>query len=1573
MLSPSRLPSRLPACRRPCTAWWRGLQPSLLPAGHRATSGTGGSISSANSCCRPPRQLTSGTASGPAAESPHPLPPAPPAAAPALPTAGSLPGLPSRVQAGLPPGPQEQEAAGLQGVDPLCGPYLTKPLPPSVLSVTVHKADSLRPDALVTSPVVRLHVMDPASGDYLRNLVQPGQQLDAGQQAMMLRFPGRPLTVTQASRSLGPGAPPVVALQEYLPAVQTRPYNLLTRPDPVTEARWGEVLMLDEALERLLASDALLLFELLQLPPSFHRYNKHPDQFPGGAGGRAAAGCRAQRPAARAAEAAAVRVQEGLEHTRSHFPLPLPGQLREGVGPDAAAPLRAFTSWQPTFLSPSKACTHQAHTPPCPVTLSTRPAPPPALHPQALMSSRKPGGLSMSSLVPKALGALYVSVDQAPRPPPSLHRTDPSRGLRPLLPAGYGSGFEEGSQPLAHFLAAAFGSGSAGPGGQAGLGGGPGGRGQAALEASRYFRPKTEACKSRLPPPLGCGLQLPNLRLHQLAPGPGGACCAAFSPHSSLLAVAAAGDMRGSTCHLLLYDVLSGAEAARLHHAHLAWVHCLVWSADGSALGSASADGTAKVWELSRYEAAERSLRPLVLRHPCFVYALAFHPNQGTTPLCVTGAHDGVLRVWHRHSGQLLSALSHEQLQPTATSQPVAVPRSGAHINVLQFDNAGNRLWVGDSLGSIQELALDSAAAAAAAASPAAHGKGSEEVDSAAANTQPAAASPRLAGRGEQRPPPGPPKVLLRAVRHCPSMAGESIAGLALNPSGRKLLLLTRASHLATLDTKDFKEAFTLGSVRCSSSLLKPCFSADGALVVAGGEDGRVCAWAAEGSAPLPLPQASLLQPQPHPVTTVAWCPDLHMVAVCGRGSWAPLLLLVHDPDQPPLQAPQADGLRGQASRGAADAALQRKLQARGPGAGQLWGDRASSRRARFELVDPLTPSHVHALLASVRADARKRGLLKTPATTAIVTDENDGGHTPDWAPSRDQRSEQSRPGAQLAPQAGQVLSQGQHLEQQPNARDSPPPSSQGARVDGSGVQTPARDQLPIAAASPTSPSPSLRPEPRFEAAASGTLTMQPAAGAGYQPKLSEPQPEMAAPEHRLAGLRSPGSASAAMRAANSNAEMEGAASGRQPAGQVGAADYSTGGYVGQPRPQPVHEMPEVAGGARWSGAVPPQSAQSAARQYDSPTAQRVGEAGGPFMLGPGATVIAGPGATIVTRAGTKLVVASHGGEADDAVPPAKPYRLALDDRLGLQSTVPNPLPLGQNLAMSEKEQPQPQMLQRPGLDKEEASKQSKPASPPQPGRPLPPPSPTAKQSQPLLSQPPQQQQHAVVRQAARMRLQRPHSVPHTSQQLLPREVHRRARPAASHCPRAQPLSTSNMRRRGSIAQAVEDEAAVASPATAPSGSAQGATRGGQGTAAPQLQLDRWAFTSTLAVSGAGEDSAQAQGHRPRLGTLLDGIHSRVGLQQYDWMPLQLGGLATSAAVPPLLAMFYCVVGALVLAADAAVGGEQDPATAQAAARSSDVTWVAISFGVLAAQLQLSAWAYASGAPLDQLTALLAA
>jgi hypothetical protein len=38
---------------------------------------------------------------------------------------------------------------------------------------------------MITNPVVRLHVLDPATGDYMRNLSLPGIQLDPHKQAMV--------------------------------------------------------------------------------------------------------------------------------------------------------------------------------------------------------------------------------------------------------------------------------------------------------------------------------------------------------------------------------------------------------------------------------------------------------------------------------------------------------------------------------------------------------------------------------------------------------------------------------------------------------------------------------------------------------------------------------------------------------------------------------------------------------------------------------------------------------------------------------------------------------------------------------------------------------------------------------------------------------------------------------------------------------------------------------------------------------------------------------------------------------------------------------------------------------------------------------------------------------------------------------------------------------------------------------------------------------------------------------------------------------------------------------------------
>lgn len=65
-----------------------------------------------------------------------------------------------------------------------------------------------------------------------------------------------------------------------------------------------------------------------------------------------------------------------------------------------------------------------------------------------------------------------------------------------------------------------------------------------------------------------------------------------------------------------------------------------------------------------------------------------------------------------------------------------------------------------------------------------------------------------------------------------------------------------------------------------------------------------------------------------------------------------------------------------------------------------------------------------------------------------------------------------------------------------------------------------------------------------------------------------------------------------------------------------------------------------------------------------------------------------------------------------------------------------------------------------------------------------------------------------------------------------------------------------------------------------------------------------WAkFLATLGVTGA------------IAGPLLDGIHSRVHLQVYDSLPVDIVALDlhTSVFVPPLLAVFYMVLGVSIL------------------------------------------------------------
>ncbi|KAI8466790.1 MAG: hypothetical protein J3K34DRAFT_460714 [Monoraphidium minutum] len=865
-------------------------------------------------------------------------------------------------------------------------------------------------DPSVVAPVVRLHVVSAATGEYLRLAAPPGDAgaadaaaaalgeggeggegggggprsaaasgrllLEPEAQAQVLEYPGRPALATFANNT---GAP-APALLPYLPPLQTLPCDLVNPArsprrggappggaaaapgSPLRAsaggalgpcgggggggsggaAAWEEELALDVDPEALASEDALLLAEVLQLPTSFRGYAAAPRGHYGGGGGGGARGVawgflrlRGLGVGGLGGGGRRLKLQLYRYHTPGSLAPPAPY-------PDTPA-RAAYVSWRCTVGNAPAAAAAAA---------------------AAGAAGGAGGGAPLAAAVLAGKGAadkypcvLEVTLSARPRPAAAVVVTDPAGGVRPVLPAGGGGGFEIGgaAPPLYGALPAAQRAGRARARGTAG----------------------------------GCG-------------------CVAFSRDGRWLAAACA-NSEGAT-KVAIYHGLTGQLQCVLG-GHDGLVYSVTWSPDDSALVTASGDLTAKVWHLrpplgitgggsgggggpgggggvfgtgglygsvgsvgsgalgallassprrhgggggslastgalrtsvgGREEAAAQAqpgsphgftarsggggggegaegggaarwddggcgVGVATLQHACFVYTAEFCPMAGLGSCVVaTGGYDGALRLWDAARGLLLCCV---QLSLSA------------RLNTLAFDSLGARLYVGDSDGMVHELALDL--------------------------------------RGSCQEP-------LKKLRASADLAGRPICHLLPHPGGRHLLALTRSGDLVALDLKLLISIRRFGGVKAGPGPLKAAVSPDGQFLLCGSGDGAVWCWPFEGGGGARLPHLELGGAA---VAALDWSRSFHAVAACSPSAYAPICITCFDARLPPARLELRD------AAAAAPPGTRRGAHAQGE---PHWQQQAAAARRRGALPERLTPDDVHALLRELRAGAARRGLYK--------------------------------------------------------------------------------------------------------------------------------------------------------------------------------------------------------------------------------------------------------------------------------------------------------------------------------------------------------------------------------------------------------------------------------------------------------------------------------------------------------------------------------------------------------------------------------------------------------------------
>jgi WD40 repeat protein len=177
----------------------------------------------------------------------------------------------------------------------------------------------------------------------------------------------------------------------------------------------------------------------------------------------------------------------------------------------------------------------------------------------------------------------------------------------------------------------------------------------------------------------------PWVSLYTLQGHTNGIAAVAFSPDGQLIATASADGTAK------IWNTLTGKLLHTLQ-GHTSWIPAVAFSPDGQLIATASADGTAKIWNT-----LTGKLLHTLKGHTGHVYSVAFSPDG---QLVVTASRDNTAKLWNAQKGQLLHTLQGH----TDWINSVAFSPDGQWIVTASHDRTA-KLWnpqTGVCLGTLQ-------------------------------------------------------------------------------------------------------------------------------------------------------------------------------------------------------------------------------------------------------------------------------------------------------------------------------------------------------------------------------------------------------------------------------------------------------------------------------------------------------------------------------------------------------------------------------------------------------------------------------------------------------------------------------------------------------------------------------------------------------------------------------------------------------------------------------------------------------------------------------------------------------